>query len=118
MNQKEIIADQHLIAYCGLYCGACRSYLKGKCPGCSENMKASWCKIRSCNTENNYKSCADCNMDNVNDCKKFNNAVSKIFAVIFNSNRAACISRIRELGYEGYANDMALAGRQSMKRKE
>lgn len=24
----EIISDKNLIAYCGLYCGACRSYLQ------------------------------------------------------------------------------------------
>jgi len=27
---KEIVADSKLVAYCGLYCGACKSYLKEK----------------------------------------------------------------------------------------
>jgi hypothetical protein len=25
---KEIVPDTNLIAYCGLYCGSCKSYLK------------------------------------------------------------------------------------------
>jgi len=29
-NLKPIVADKNLIAYCGLYCGACLSYLKGR----------------------------------------------------------------------------------------
>ena len=37
---KPIVADKNLIAYCGLYCGACRSYLKGSCPGCQEQCKS------------------------------------------------------------------------------
>ena len=116
MIQKEIVADQHLIAYCGLYCGACRAYLSGKCPGCSGNTKASWCKIRTCNMENNFKSCADCTIENIHACKKFDNPVSKFFALVFNSNRAGCIARIKELGYEGFAIDMAKARRHSIKR--
>ena len=30
------------IAFCGLYCGACRQYLKEKCPGCRKNEKAKY----------------------------------------------------------------------------
>ena len=41
---KEIVADTNLIGYCGLYCGACKRYLKDKCPGCHKNEKAAWCK--------------------------------------------------------------------------
>jgi hypothetical protein len=29
-GMKEIVADSKLVAYCGLYCGACKSYLKEK----------------------------------------------------------------------------------------
>ena len=42
---KEIVADPKLVAYCGLYCGACGAYLRGRCPGCIENYKATWCKV-------------------------------------------------------------------------
>jgi len=37
---KTITSNAELVAYCGLYCGACGAYLKGRCPGCHENKKA------------------------------------------------------------------------------
>ena len=36
--------DAAYVAACGLYCGACRKFVKGQCPGCWENKKADWCK--------------------------------------------------------------------------
>lgn len=105
---KDIVADSKLIAYCGLYCAACRKYLAGKCSGCMDNEKATWCKVRACCIEHNYFSCADCTIvDSVADCKKFNNFMAKIFAFVFRSNRGACIQLIKEKGREPYAADMA-----------
>jgi hypothetical protein len=96
--------ESGLISYCGLYCSNCRSYLKGKCPGCAENEKATWCKIRTCCKENGIKSCADCKeFSNPAECKKFNNFVSKIFALVFRSDRAASIEMIKKEGYKAYA---------------
>lgn len=58
--------------------------------------------------EHGYASCADCKeFADPMACKKFNNFISKIFAVIFKSNRAAGISMIKESGYEGFAQFMA-----------
>ena len=116
-TQKEIIADKNLVAFCGLYCGACRSYLKGKCPGCKDNVKASWCKIRSCCMERNFKSCADCTSVVLMDCAKYNNAISKLIVFVFNSNRQACITRIKEIGYEGFSLEMTEKRAQTLKRK-
>ena len=116
-NQKEIEIDKSLIAFCGLYCGACRSYLKGKCPGCKDNVKASWCKIRQCCMENKLQSCADCTTIELMECKKYNNFISKAFGYIFNSDRSACINRIKEIGYDDFAAEMANSGRQTIKRK-
>ena len=114
---KEIVSNQNLIAYCGLYCGSCNKYLNDKCPGCHENTKASWCGIRSCNIEHGYQSCADCKeFANPKDCKKFNNFMSKIFAMIFRSDRAACIAKIKEVGYEEFAMHMASNKLQSIKK--
>jgi hypothetical protein len=116
-NKKEVVKDKSFIAYCGLYCGSCRTFLKGKCPGCMDNTKATWCNIRKCCTENNFQSCSDCKTSNVNDCKKFNTFISKIIGFAFNSDRKACISRIKEIGYDDYAIEMAESRRQTIKRK-
>lgn len=114
---KDIVADPSLVAYCGLYCGACKRYLNGKCPGCHENQKATWCKLRSCCMENGYASCADCKeFEDPMACRKFNNFMSKIFGFIFRSDRNACIRQIREVGVQGHADLMSALGAQSIKR--
>ena len=106
-----------VVAYCGLYCGACKSYMKGKCPGCFENEKAAWCKVRNCCIENSYGSCADCQIvSDLKECKKLNNLISKLFALIFRSNRLACLALIKEIGYDEYAGEMAKKGIMSIKR--
>jgi hypothetical protein len=105
---REIVADTSLVAYCGLYCGACGSYLKGKCPGCATNAKASWCKVRTCCIGNKYGSCADCvQVADIMSCKKFNSPVAKLFALFFRSDRPACVRAIKEKGRDAYARDMA-----------
>ncbi len=116
-NKKEIVTDKALVAYCGLYCGACRSYLNGKCPGCAGNIKATWCTIRQCCMDNEFKSCADCNLMALNSCKKFNNFVGKVFGFVFNSDRAVCIAAIKEKGYSAFATDMAQSGKPSIARR-
>jgi hypothetical protein len=114
---KEITSNPKLVAYCGLYCGACRRYLKGGCPGCHENEKASWCKIRSCCKDDNYLTCAECKeFPEPNDCDKFNNFMARIFGFIFRSDRVACINKIREVGVQGYADFMTENRMQSIKR--
>jgi len=114
---KEICADRDLIAYCGLYCGACKKYLKEKCPGCKKIVKAVWCKIRTCCIENSYTSCADCQIvKDLKDCKKFNNVVSKLFALVFRSDRFACIALINKKGNEEYVKEMADKGIMTIKR--
>ena len=114
---KEIAKDTNLIAYCGLYCGACSKYLKEKCTGCHKNEKASWCKLRACCIEKNYESCADCKeFDDVNDCKKFNNFMAKIFAFFYRSDRKACIELIKNEGYLAYAIKMTAEKKMTIKR--
>jgi hypothetical protein len=115
---KTITADKDLVAYCGLYCGACRSYLNEKCGGCHKNEAATWCKIRTCNISKSINSCAECNeFKNVNDCGKFNNWISKVIGVVFNSNRQACIVQIQQVGLEKHAEMMAANKRQSLPRR-
>ena len=104
MDEKRT-HDVNLIAYCGLYCGECRKYINKKCPGCRKNQKASWCKVRTCNQQRGYHTCADC-MTDVAECKKYDNFFSKLFGFIFRSDRKACIYRIKEVGRESYAKEM------------
>lgn len=115
---KEIAANKDLVARCGLYCGACGAHLKGRCPGCHENAKATWCTIRTCCAEHGYTTCADCKeFTDPNDCGKFNNWISKAMGIVFGSNRRACVLKIRELGVEGYATFMTEQKRQSLPRR-
>lgn len=118
MHKKAIVADKNLVARCGLYCGACRAYLKGRCPGCHENARASWCTIRSCCAEHGHASCADCrDFADPNDCRKFDNLVAKVIGVVLNSDRKACVLTIRERGADGYAAFMAERRCQTLPRR-
>lgn len=114
----EIAANSDMVAFCGLYCGACRAHLKGRCPGCHENAKASWCKIRTCCSDHSYASCADCREhDDPNDCRKFNNVFAKAIGLVLNSDRRACVLKIRQLGVNDYAVWMAQRGKQTLPRR-
>lgn len=103
---KAIIPDATNIAACGLYCGACRKFLAGKCPGCRRNKKATWCKIRSCCRKNEFGTCAECPYD-VKECKVYSNWIGKVFAFLFNSDRSACIRYIKEHGGQAFAEEMS-----------
>jgi hypothetical protein len=114
---REVGENVNLVAYCGLYCGACGAYLKERCQGCHENEKATWCKIRVCCKDRKITSCADCkDFANAKDCKKFNNLMSKVFALLFKSDRAACIKQIREIGIQGHAKKMTGMKAQTIKK--
>lgn len=113
---REIRTSTELIAGCGLYCGACRSYLKGKCEGCRQNGRAGWCKIRTCCAGKHIQTCAGCvEFRDPKACKKFNSVISRILGLLFRSDRAACIAQIRRCGMEGHARIMAEGGCQTIK---
>ncbi|MCP3874610.1 MAG: DUF3795 domain-containing protein [Desulfobacteraceae bacterium] len=115
---REIATSVEMIAMCGLYCGACPRFLKKKCNGCKENEKSSWRKLRACCLDKNIASCADCNeFTDVMACKKYNNFMAKIFGFIFNSNRSACIVKIKEVGYDEFAIQMSSNRQMTFKRK-
>lgn len=116
MDKKIIIVSIEHIAACGLYCGACRKYLKGKCLGCRQNEKATWCKIRQCCQMKGFCSCAECDID-VKACKIHNNVIGKIFAFLFNSDRAACIRYIQTNGYKAFAEEMTRRKAQTMRKR-
>ena len=105
MTEKEFN-----VAACGLYCGTCRRFLNGKCPGCANNDKATWCSVRNCCKEHGWMSCAECNLMPIERCPKFNAFISKVFGFVFRSERGACIRRIREIGVENFAKEMTESG--------
>lgn len=98
------------IAACGLFCGTCRKFRKGSCPGCHPNEKAAWCTVRACCRENGWQSCAQCTLMPLDACPKFNNFIAKVFQFVFRSDRRGCIERIRKVGYTAFAAEMHLAG--------
>jgi hypothetical protein len=117
-GKKDIVVSENLVAACGLYCGACASHRKGRCPGCQENKAATWCQVRTCCQTQGFKSCADCEPPSeLSTCKKFNHFIAKIFGFVFRSDRAACVRQIRELGLKGHAEKMAAQGKHTIKRK-
>lgn len=115
------------IGACGLYCGACRKLLNEQCAGCQpqednqgigQSLPKGFqrCKIRKCCKELGFRTCAECHKD-VKKCNTHNNFIGKVFALIFRSDRAACIRYIRDNGEQAYAEEMARRGQQTMKRK-
>lgn len=113
---KEIVASPDLVAFCGIFCGACPRFLKGSCPGCQGNDKATWCKVRSCCIENEYTSCAVCaQFDDPRDCKKFHNVFSRSIGFFLRSDRRACVYQIKKFGLDAHAKAMADLGRPSIR---
>lgn len=109
--------ETQLIAYCGLYCSNCFKYKKGACTGCKDSDKNSWCKIKQCAHQQGFVSCADCNQPGYEKCSVYNNFIGKIFGLVFNSNRGACIQLIRDEGYSNYQKYMTENGLQTIPRR-
>jgi len=115
---ETVIASEDLVAYCGLYCGACRAYRNDRCKGCHENAKAGWCKVRTCCIDHGYATCADCDTyDDPRRCAKFHNLFSRVIGFVLNSDRRKCIARIREVGPAAYAEEMAAKGAMKLPRR-
>ena len=99
------------IAACGLVCDNCARRRKGKCPGCRQYEKAAWCGVRRCCIEHGWRRCAECTRMPLERCRDFNSFMSKVFALLFRSDRRGCIERIRRVGYEAYGAEMMRSGR-------
>ena len=118
--KKEVTNSPRLIGACGLYCAACGAYLGGRCAGCSsgETKDKGWCKVRHCCHKQDYSTCADCALyDDPKKCEIFDGIISRAFGVVFNSDRRACILRIRKIGREDFATEMTVKKRQSIPRR-
>lgn len=106
-----IAADAALIGRCGLYCGACRAFRDGRCRGCRANESCSWCKVGSCCDSRGLASCAECaEFPDASACRALNGTLPRLVGILRRSDRAACIARIRAIGYEAFAAEMAARG--------
>ena len=101
-------SKEFVLACCGLVCSDCGAYLKGKCDGCHcDKPMNRGCKVKPCVQERNYTCCAECgDFANLKDCKKLNNFISKIFALIFRSDRIGNLNRIRESGIDEFKGNL------------
>jgi len=104
MSDKEIKRDENLIAHCGLYCGACPSFMSGKCDGCRGDSAKSavvykQCKVKPCCVGNGFFTCADCTIyASTRECKKYNALFPKIASLIEGSDRSQAIEMIKTKG--------------------
>lgn len=107
-----------IVSYCGLYCTNCPKFVKGNCPGCHQNNKATWCKVRTCCMDHNRATCADCtDFGNLKECKKLNNFVAKMFGLVFNSDRVASLTFIKAQGTDAFISKMESEKAMTFKRK-
>jgi hypothetical protein len=90
---------------------------KRKMPGCKENSKANkWCKIRTCNLDNHFSNCTECSDVSIEECKKLNNTIGKVFKLIFGTDRIASLIYIKNNGAEHYAEKMCKMGQMAIKK--
>ena len=52
----------------------------------------------------------------IKDCRTYNNLIGKIFALIFRSDRQACIRYIRKNGEQALAEEMTKRGALTMRK--
>ncbi len=116
MLSQESSSNVNLIAACGLYCGSCRKFVKGNCPGCRKNVKASWCKIRSCNQEHHTANCTECSITNSEECKLLNNTIGKFFKFVFKTDRLASLQYITNNGPQSYVEKMTMLKQMAIKK--
>jgi len=113
MDTQNILIKEELISYCGLYCGACPKFQKNECEGCKgDSLKCAVgfksCKVRPCNIEHSYTSCADCKeYSSVKQCKKYNPLLVRFGQFISRTNRRLCIEMIQEKGADAFVSFMA-----------
>jgi hypothetical protein len=103
-----------ILAYCGLVCSECGMFLKGRCQGChSDKPMYRNCKVKRCAEARKYTTCADCaDFQNLKECRKLYNLLSRLFGLVFRTNRIANLNRIREVGLEEFKGEtIRLQGR-------
>lgn len=116
MTEKPVTppADAH-IAACGLFCTNCGAFKNKKCPGCQVAPKFASCGVRACCVERKIETCASCAdfaaPKDFRECGKLNNWISKIFALIFRSDRPGALALLRDRGREAYLAEKRATGK-------
>jgi hypothetical protein len=97
--------EEH-IAACGLFCTNCGKFKKGRCPGCQIAPGFSRCSIRKCCIDKGITTCAECDEfsspRSYRECKKIDNLMAKVFALIFRSDRPGALTLLRDEGKAAY----------------
>ena len=112
-------SETRLIAYCGLYCGNCKRFKNGKCPGCADYEKATWCKIRKCCIEKGITNCSACEeYVYPMDCSKYNTFLSRAIGFFTSTDRSLCIEFLRRNSPEEFVDMMQDIGKMSLPGKK
>ena len=101
MSENEQTA---VVAHCGLVCSECGAFKKQKCTGCygGKPMFAN-CPIKKCCLDTHRATCAECTeFEELRDCTKLNNLISKFFSMMFRTSRIDNLKAIRESGLEQF----------------
>jgi hypothetical protein len=116
---EATIRETKSIAFCGLYCNNCNKFIRGKCPGCEKNEKATWCAIRKCCMDKAIQNCSECvEFSELKNCKKYNNVFSKVIQFVTSTDRELCIKIIREKGTDFFISEMDSNGKMSLPKKK
>lgn len=112
---KTIAPDNKNIAACGLYCGACRKFLAEKCSGCKPNKKQLGVKSAHVAKKTSLILVLNAPMMSGNaSCFPID---KQSICILFNSDRSACISYIKEQGEQAFAEEMTKRKCQTIRRK-
>jgi hypothetical protein len=106
-------ASEIMVARCGLVCSACGAFTRGRCEGCAgERHMFRCCPVRACTIERGYTTCADCTeFADLKGCRKLNSFISKIFRMIFRTNRIGNLVQIRAGGLDAFKDERRASGR-------
>ena len=110
---SETNAQNMIVACCGLCCSNCGMYKKEKCQGChSDRPMNKNCEMKACAMERGYATCAECpDFQDLKECKKLYNIISRFFGFIFRTDRIENLNRIREVGLEKFKEEKLMQGR-------
>lgn len=92
---RSVQANASLISACGLYCGCCSSYLKGKCASCMDaatSQNRAWCPVLKCCKEKGYATCAQCTtFTDPRKCPTHHNMISRVIGYCLGSGKSTAL---------------------------